>query len=85
MKSQWVFAYLSEGKFREELLGLVGLSKHELRVGLDAGTGVLGSDQSLVGPEVIRVGVKSLQIIIFLHVRICCYILSCIVDEILRL
>ena len=66
-KTHSTIAYLSEGKFREELLGLVGLSEHELRIGLDAGTGVFGSDQSLVGPEVIRVGVQSLQ-----QVRLSC-------------
>ena len=60
------FAYLPKGKFREELLRLVGLAKDKLRIGLDAGTGVLGGDQSLVGPEVVRVGVQSLKQSIFI-------------------
>ena len=61
LEQEMKLAYLSKGKLREELLWLVGLAKNELGIGLDAGTRVLGGDQSFIGPEVVRVGVQSLK------------------------
>lgn len=53
--------YLAERELLEELLGLVGLAEHKVRGDLDLGPGELGRYQRLVGPEVLRIRVQSLQ------------------------
>ncbi len=56
--------YLTQGKFLQEFRRLVSVAKFKLRwlrSDFDLGVAVFSSDQNLVRPEVIRIGVQSLK------------------------
>lgn len=53
--------HFSKGEFLEERLSLVGFPKDKVLGDLDLRPRVLGGDEGLVRPEVLRVGVECLQ------------------------
>ena len=54
-------SHLAKGEFFQESLGFVGITKDKIIRDLDLGPRELSRDQSLIGSEIFRVCVESLQ------------------------